>query len=181
MRYLLLMTLFLSSIALAQEEATGANEASLSRVKPDSPMLLKTNKLATPSNSAAQHQQTDLDFLRQRAEDSTITIMSKGNAGGFTCPTGTEAACLDTGDKVCPGSTKCIDEGATCFDAYPCDLSEEFVCASEYDGVMNGYKQAVKQHDELASENVTLREMKLEIKNCVINASALKDAIRCVR
>jgi len=181
MRYLLLMTLFLSSIALAQEGVTGANEASLSRVKPDSPMLLKTKKLATPTNSAAQHQQTDLDFLRESAEVSTITIMSKGNTGDFTCPTGTEAACLDTSDKVCPGSTKCIDEGATCFDEYPCSLSEGFVCAAEYDGVMNGYKQAVKQHDELASENVTLREMRLEIKNCVINASALKDAIRCVR
>ena len=181
MRYLLLMTLFLSSIALAQEGVTGANEASLSGVKPDSPMLLKTKKLATPTNSATQHQQTDLDFLRERAEDSTITIMSKGNTGDFTCPTGTEAACLDTSDKVCPGSTQCIDEGATCFDEYPCSLSEGIVCASEYDGVMNGYKQAVKQHDELASENVTLREMRLEIRNCVINASALKDAISCVR
>jgi len=43
---------------------------------------------------------------------------------------------------------------------------------------MKDYKQAMRQYDELASENVALREMRLEIKNCVINASALKDAIR---
>jgi hypothetical protein len=181
MRYLLLMTLFLSSIALAQEGVTDADEASLNRDKSGNATILKTKKLAEPTTSTAQHKQTELNFLRERAEVSTITIMSKDNAGDFTCPTGTKAACLDTGDKVCPGSTKCIDEGATCFDEYPCDLSEGFVCATEYDGVMNGYKQAVKQHDELASENVTLREMRLEIKNCVINASALKVAIRCVR
>ncbi len=181
MRYLLLMTLILSSIVLAQEGVTGADEVSLDRDKSSKPILLHTNKLAAPNTSAAQHQQTDLDFIRERAEVSTNTLISHGKRGDFSCPTGTEPACLDTGDKVCPGSTMCIDEGATCFDEYPCDLSEGFVCDSEYDGVMNGYKQAVRQNDELASENVELREKRLEIKNCVINAAALKDAIRCVR
>jgi hypothetical protein len=181
MRHLLLTTLLLSSMAIAQEGVKDADEASFNRDRAGNSTILKSNKLAEPTTSTAQHKQTDLNFLKERAEVSTITIMSKGNAGDFTCPTSTKAACLDTGDKVCPGSTKCIDEGATCFDEYPCDLSEGFVCASEYDGVMNGYKRALKQHDELASENVALRKMRLEIKNCVINASALKDAIRCVR
>jgi hypothetical protein len=181
MRHLLITTLLLSSMAMAQEGLTDVDEGSLNRDKSGNSTILKSNKLAEPTTSTTQHKQTDLNFLIERAEVSTTTIMSKGNAGDFTCPNGTEAACLDTGDKVCPGSTKCIDEGATCFDEYPCDLVEGFVCASEYDGVMNGYKQAVKQHDELVSENVALREMRLEIKNCVINASALKDAIRCVR
>lgn len=181
MRYLLLTTLILSSIALAQEGVTVADEAALNRAKSSNPILLKTHKLAAPTTSAAQHQQTDLDFLRERAEVSTNTIISHGKRGDFSCQTGTEPACLGTGDKVCPGSTKCIDEGATCFDAYPCDLSEGFVCAAEYDGFKNGYNQAVRQNDELASENVELRVKRLETKNCVINAAGLKDAIRCVR
>ena len=78
--------------------------------------------------------------------------MSKGNAGDFTCPTGTEVACLDSGDQICPGSSKCVDQGATCFDEYPCELSEGFICESEYDGVMNGYKQVVRQHDGLVAK-----------------------------
>jgi hypothetical protein len=181
MRHFLLLPLLLSSIVSAQEGVTEVDEASSNPDKSGNPILLKTNKLAAPTASAAQHQQTDLNFLRERAEVSTDTLISHGKRGDFSCPTGTSAACLDIGDKVCPSSTKCVDEGATCFDDYPCDSSEGFVCESEYDGVMNGYKQAVSQHNALASENVTLREMGLEIKNCVINAPTLRDAIRCVR
>jgi len=140
MRHLLLTTLFLSSIALAQEGITGADEASLNR-------------------------------------DESGNV----KRGGFSCPDGTGAACLDIGDKVCPGSTKCVDVSATCFDEYPCDLSEGFVCESGYDDVLDDLKQAVRQHDELALENVVLRERRLEQKNCVLGASTLDNAKRCVR
>ena len=181
MRHLLLTTLFLSSIALAQEGITGENEAFLNRAESDNPTLLKTNKLAAPTTSTAQHQQTDLNFLRERAEVSTNTSLSNGKCGGFSCPDGADAACLDRSDKVCPGSAKCVDDRATCFDEYPCDISEGFVCASKYDDVLDDLKQAVKLHDELASENVALRERRLEQKNCILNSSTLDDAKKCVR
>lgn len=109
---------------------------------------------------------------------SMVSIVAWGD---FSCPDGTEAACLDTGDRVCPGSTRCVDNGATCFDEYPCDLNDSFVCASSYDDVMDDYKRAVSQYNDMASENTDMRERRLEQKNCVLNASTLDGAQRCVR
>ena len=181
MRNLLLTTLFLSSIALAQQRTTRVDEASLIRDEPGNPILLNTNKLAEPTSGAAQHQQTDLDFLKERAEVSTNTPLSIGKCGGFSCPDETDAACLASGDKVCPGSAKCVDDHATCFDEYMCESGEGFVCASKFDDVLNELKKVVNLHDELALENVALRERRLEQKNCVLNSSTLNDAKRCVR
>ena len=110
-----------------------------------------------------------------------LAAVSTAAWGDFSCPNGTEPACLDNGDKVCPDSSRCVDEHATCFDDYPCDLSGGFVCESEYDDLMKDHKQVVRQHDELASENVALREKRLAQKNCVLNASTLDDARKCVR
>ena len=110
-----------------------------------------------------------------------LALVSIGALGEFSCPYGTNAACLDDGDKVCPGSTKCVDVDVVCFDKNTCDSGTSFVCESEYDEVLNDYKKTVKQHNQLASENVGLREQRLEQKNCVINASTLEDAKRCVR
>ena len=181
MRYLLLATLFLSFMALAQEKTTGVDETSLYRNKSGDAVLLQTNKLAAPTTSGSQHQQTDPDRLNEHSEASTITILSNGKRGDFSCPDGTDAACLDTGDKICPGSAQCVGDHATCFEEYPCDLNEGFVCESEYDDILDKLKQAVSQHDELALENVALREKRLERKNCVLNASTLGGARQCVR
>ena len=119
--------------------------------------------------------------MRKLVLIAALVLVSTGVWGDFSCPNGAEAACLDSGDKVCPGSTKCVDEGATCFDEYPCDLSGGFVCESEYDDVLDDYKEAVRQHNQLVSENTDLRVRRLEQKNCVINAFTLNDAKRCVR
>jgi hypothetical protein len=162
---------------MAQERVTDAEEASLNRDKSGNLTILKSIKLAEPTTSTAQHKQTDLNFLRERAEVSS----SNNETGNFTCPDGTEPSCLDPGDNVCPNSAKCVENRATCFDEYPCDLSGGFVCAFQYENVMKGYKQAVGKYDELASENVDLRERRLAQKNCVLNASDLEDARRCVR
>jgi hypothetical protein len=180
MRHLLLTTLLFSSIALAQEKFTGADEASLNRDAAGKPIVLKTKKLAAPTTSTStnQHHQTDTGFLNERSKISTTTPHS---GGGFSCPDGTGAACLDAGDKVCPGSARCVDEGATCFAEFPCDLSSGFVCASKHDDVIRDYQQTVREYNQLAAENVALREQRLERKNCVINAASLKAAIRCVR
>lgn len=181
MRILLLTTVLLSFMTLAQEKTTGADEAALYRDKSGNAVLLQTNKLAAPTTGVTQPQQTDLETLSGSAEVSANTLLSNDEHGGFSCPDGTDAACLDIGDKVCPDSAKCVDDRATCFDQYPCDISEGFVCESQYDGILDDLKQAVSQHDELALENITLREKRLAQKNCVLNASTLGDARRCVR
>jgi hypothetical protein len=112
---------------------------------------------------------------------AVLALTSIGAWGVSSCPNETELACLDTDDKVCPGSTKCVDFDATCFDEYPCDIGSGFVCESEYENVLNDYEKTVKQYNELASENVELRARRLEQKNCVLNASILEEAKNCVR
>jgi len=99
----------------------------------------------------------------------------------FTCPDGVKPVCLDSGDKVCPASARCVDNNAVCFDQFPCDANEGFVCESRYDAMMTDYKDAVKEHDALATQNVELREQRLEQKNCVLNAETLAAARQCVR
>ena len=93
----------------------------------------------------------------------------------------TVEACLEAEDKICPGSTKCVDIDIDCYDKNSCASDTGFICESDYAEVMNDYKTAVSQHNELAAENAVLREQRLEQKNCVINAETLKIAIRCVR
>lgn len=130
---------------------------------------------------SGQHHETDLDLLGERAGAASGTNLAVDRCGDFSCPDGTGPACLEAGDKVCPASSKCVDAAATCFDDYPCGAGGGFVCASGYDGVLNDYRNAVRLNDELAAENLALRERRLEQKNCVINAATLKAAIACVR
>lgn len=176
MRHLTLVILFLSSLAFGQEDITRMGDASKIWTEPSNPKLLKSNKLVT-----ASHQQADLNLLSERAEVSTNDPLRNGKCGGFSCPDSTVAACLDSDDKVCSGLAKCVDERATCFEQYPCGLSEGFVCAEKYNDTLDDLRQAVKLHEELALENVTLRERRLNQKNCVLNASTLHDAQSCVR
>lgn len=181
MRYLLLATLIFSFNAVAQERTTGAQEAASRLDESDKAILLKTKKLAEPVTNGARHEQIHPDVLEKRVVISPVSPPGNQGRGGFLCPDGTDAACLDIGEKVCPGTTRCVDDQATCFDEYPCDLSEGIVCASEYDDMLEEFRRVVNQQNQLAQENVALRERRLEQKNCVINAATLSDAIRCVR
>lgn len=110
-----------------------------------------------------------------------LLLASTTVSSEFACPDGTQASCLEAGDKVCPASTKCVDIDIDCYDKSSCDSDTGFICESDYAEVMKDYKTAVVQHNELAAENEALREQRLEQKNCVINAATLKLAIRCVR
>jgi hypothetical protein len=110
-----------------------------------------------------------------------LIMVSSGSWSEFSCPTGSDLACLNVDDTVCPLSAKCVDDGATCFDEYPCEPGESFVCESQYDKAMVECNMAVKQHAQLASENTELRVKRLEQKNCVLNASTLEVAKACVR
>jgi hypothetical protein len=98
----------------------------------------------------------------------------------FSCPDGAKPACLDNGDKVCPAAGRCVDNEAICFDQFPCDAGEGFVCESKYNTMMMGFRDAAKEHDALVAENVGLRQQRLEEKNCVLNASTLARARKCV-
>jgi len=110
-----------------------------------------------------------------------LTLISGPAWAGLSCPSGTDIACLDDGDKVCPPSTKCVAEDVICLDKNSCDPEDSFMCKSDYELVLKDYENAVSEQHKLVSENVDLREERLERKNCVINAATLEDAIRCVR
>lgn len=120
-------------------------------------------------------------IMKRIALIALLALTSFGVCGDFSCPDGTKPACLENDHKVCPSSAKCVDAGATCFEEYPCDPGGGFVCDFEYDDVLSDYKNAVRLHDELASENIDLRVKRLAQKNCVANASTLKEAKRCVQ
>jgi len=111
----------------------------------------------------------------------TLLLASTAVRAEFSCPAGTKEACLDDSDTICPVSAKCVRHDAVCLDPESCDSTRGFICGSEYDAVMTDYEKVVAQYNQLISENVNLRETRLEQKNCVINAQTLKDAIRCVR
>jgi len=110
-----------------------------------------------------------------------LLLVSTGARGEFTCLDGTSPACLDDGDTVCPASAKCVADEAICFEESSCDSDNGFICGSEYDNLLNEHKKVVAQYNQLTSENVDLREERLQQRSCVINAHSMKDAIRCVR
>ena len=86
-----------------------------------------------------------------------LLLVSALSWAGTTCPTGTEAVCIETGDRVCAASTKCVDESATCFDDFPCASGEGFVCGSEYDAALNDHKRSTEKYDQLVKENFDRR------------------------
>ena len=110
-----------------------------------------------------------------------LSLLSSSVLAEFSCLDGTNAACLDLGDTVCPASAKCVENEAVCLDQNDCDSARGYICGSEYDEVLKDYEKVVSQYNQLTSENVDLRNIRLEQRNCVINAGTLKDAISCVR
>ena len=111
----------------------------------------------------------------------TFSLFSISGWGAFSCPDATRAACLEEGDTVCPVNGKCVDTAAICLDEAACDSARGYICGSEYDAVLGDYQETVSKYDQLLSENVALRNERLEKRNCVINSATLKDAIKCVR
>jgi len=110
-----------------------------------------------------------------------LLLMSSSALADYSCPDGTRVSCLDSGDTVCPAYAKCVSNEAVCLDEADCDSPRGYICGSEYDEVLKDYEKVVGQYNQLTSENVALRNMRLEQRNCIINAATLKDAIRCVR
>jgi len=119
--------------------------------------------------------------MKKRIVLFALALVSAGIRADFSCPDGTNSACLDDGDSVCPASAKCVGADAVCLDERSCDSARGYICGSEYDAVLNDYEKVVGQYNQLLSENVALREGRLERKNCVINAATLRGAIKCVR
>lgn len=119
--------------------------------------------------------------MRNVLFSALLILVSMTAWSNFSCEDGAEPVCLDKGDKVCPATARCVDGNSVCFDQFPCDAGEGFVCESRYDAMMRDYREAAKEHDALAKQNVDLREQRLERKNCVLNADTLAGARQCVR
>jgi hypothetical protein len=110
----------------------------------------------------------------------------------FSCPWGTEAACLDYGDKVCSSLGKCVDESATCFQAYTCNY-QGFVCKSDYEeavdeynsllnrynSLINEYNSLLLRHDENVENYNQLLSRHTELASCLSYADTLEEAKNC--
>lgn len=115
------------------------------------------------------------------------------SANNFSCPYGTQGACLDYGDKVCSTSAKCVSQDAVCFNSYTCGF-DGFICKSKYDDLVNEYDSMMNQcrsvaadYDDLVREYSDLRDNllallgeKSQLENCVVAASSLDEAQYCV-
>ncbi|NOR20999.1 MAG: hypothetical protein GQ538_13035 [Xanthomonadales bacterium] len=112
---------------------------------------------------------------------ASLALISSLAWGEFSCPDEAIESCLQQGDLICPKATRCVAEDTICIDKQTCGSGNNFVCESDYNKMLGDYKNVVDEHNELASENEDLRVMRLERKNCVINAASLKAAISCVR
>ena len=78
----------------------------------------------------------------------------------FSCPYGTNASCLDYGDKVCSSSAKCISQDSVCFDSYTCNY-QGFICKSKYDDVVDEHDDLLRKNRSLVSDyNELLRRNK---------------------
>lgn len=104
----------------------------------------------------------------------------------FSCRIGTQPACLDYGDKVCSSTGMCIDRSAACFDQYQCNY-EGFTCKSNVTECVEAHDTLLRKHNELVDEfNANLEIAKKmaarlhDIESCLIYASTLEDAKRCV-
>lgn len=110
-----------------------------------------------------------------------LVLVSMITRAEYSCPDGAELVCLDNDDKVCPGNTQCVDEAAICFEKDACGSGANMICGSDYDAALINHQDTIDQYDSLIAQNVGLREQRLAQKNCVLNASKLVDAQKCVR
>jgi len=140
---------------------------------------------------------------------SIVTFMTVGTlaqAQSFSCPLGTEAVCLDYGDKICSSRGKCVTSDAVCFDSFTCGF-DGFVCKSslsevinEYENLIEKYNQLIRKHEDLRFDcnqkimsKKSINEKFLEVvdaleialsereglANCVSNATNLDEAKGC--
>jgi len=111
----------------------------------------------------------------------TLALTSTGAWCDFTCPQGTDAACLYSGDNVCPASARCVDSGAVCFEEYICEADDGYVCESMYDELADQNQGLVNEFNTLASKHNDLLNHKSENERCVISAATLDEAKQCVQ
>ena len=103
----------------------------------------------------------------------------------FSCPYGKRAACLDSNDKVCSYSAKCVSNDSICFDSYTCDYNG-FTCksnldslASEYDTLVNNYNNLRNEYESLQGEFEDSQGDYDELESCGSYASSLYEAKSC--
>lgn len=115
-----------------------------------------------------------------------------GYGDSFSCPYGTQAACLDYSDKVCSSTAKCVDRSAVCFDSYTCNY-KGFICKSkfdnlastcqdlqdEYNSLVNKYNDLKEDAENLLSKYDDLESNYRSKKNCVAYATNLEEAKLC--
>lgn len=119
-----------------------------------------------------------------------LTYLYGGNS--FTCPYGTQGACLDYSDKVCSSMAKCVDSSAICFDSYTCDY-KGFICKSKFDNLANSCQDLASDYDNLVNKYNDLKDNAEDLLNqyedleskynrqmsCISNATTLEEIKLC--
>ena len=101
-----------------------------------------------------------------------LILVSTGSWGEISCPDDSSAVCMVNSDTICPSSAKCVSNDVICLDKNSC-AGGSFICDTSYDKLMGEYKEAAGQYDVLVSENVSLRNERLEKRNCVRKKSLM--------
>lgn len=96
----------------------------------------------------------------------------------FSCPVGTDGACLSFGEVVCRSGAKCVEQSATCFSTYTCGLSNEFVCKSDFEDLASSCRRLQTDHEELSSNNERLRNACTDLQS---DYNTLVDEIERIR
>lgn len=118
--------------------------------------------------------------MKQLFSIMLLAAMTTAVYGDFTCPQGTEAACLDDAEQVCPADAKCVNHAAVCFDGYICDSGEAYVCESRYDEVAAKNVALVTKYNDITAKYNDLLGVKSINEGCVISAHSLAEAKECV-
>ena len=98
----------------------------------------------------------------------------------FSCPIGTEAACMEQDDKICPSSARCVATASVCFEEYACDADDGYVCASRYDEATEENTELVGKYNEMTSKHNDLLNKTSGKERCVIMSETLEEAKRCI-
>ena len=99
------------------------------------------------------------------------------NAESFSCPLGSDPACLDYGAVVCKSMAKCVSDDAVCFESFQCGY-QGFVCKSKLDDAIEEYENIYRQAKFLEKENATFRNELINIESEFTNARDESDKLK---
>ena len=101
-----------------------------------------------------------------------LNTSSSFGQNNFSCPYGTDGACLDYGARICSSLAKCVDSNAICFNKSTCDYAG-FACKSEVNKGLNQYEELRRKYNTLIDDHNSLVA---DHKSLMNDARSLQDS-----